>query len=1315
AWIDFNQDGDFIDAGEQIILGTTAVGPHNRNAFFTVPATAKNGITRMRVMVNEGAITGPTMAVSWGEFEDYALNVTNAITAIPCPGSSFNLNAQVVGGGQPYASYAWTVASGTATLSSASAASPSATVTGDATFSLTLVDACGVSVSGTTSTADILENPIAVTPVDPTVCGNPGTSFTATGGSNYTWTPNDIAAALNTSTGATVIASPSSTKTYTVSGIYGAGCVGTASTTLNYTAPPAITITNEGPDQDINCGFGPVYQSTLHATSAATYTYTWSNGSGNSAADVFTPGANGFLDAADDSSYVVTLTAAEVGGAGCYSVSQRAVSVFGLPTPTMTATPSTIVLGATSALASGVTQGNFSVTPCGPTQPSYNRITPPVTASTLVSGGAVGTPLQSGTLDDGGWSTVPIGFSYNFFGTNYTSLNVGTNGVVQFGAYNASALGDYIYANPFPTPSEPTNIIALCAVDLYLVTSGAIRYWVDGVAPNRKFVLDFFQVPGYTTNGLQTVQLQLNETTGIFEIHLGQATSTAAKTIGVNNATGTIGAVAQRCEGGTWNSQTGTSTTAKAWRFTPPVDYTFAWSPSSEISGVTNAGSATALPTSAGVRGYELLITDNISGCSNAANPDSVYVTVLPVPAAPDVVGFGEASLTDGTNTVPFCGEQDVQAYVPDAGYPATQYGQALTWSVNWYLQAAGGTPAVTTALQDTVIYGFLGSPAGLTSDDTLYVAVNNGFGESARRALVLDYQTPPAVNIANSSPVNCGPATLTYTSTLTATSTNAGYAYTWGPSSNLDVTTGNTVVASLNNTLNVTLNADDGYCHADFVTPVSRYDFPAVVPTAANDSVCPGGTTTLNSNTTSTGFTIESTGYSPTAQVGATTLVQNAAASVPLSTGSLDDGLWQNIPIGFNFDFLGNTYSTCAISTNGNLQFGPTFSNGYTPAFGTAAPNNFVALFWCDLNFANGGGNSIRYWTSGVTPNRIFSVRFDGTRFLQSGSSRLTGQIDLYETTGIVRTHIQAVSGTGVTIVGAEDLTGTVGSAVPTRNGNGWTVTTPEAWQFNPPVNYSYAWSPSGQIQGSTTGATATAAPTANTTYQLVVTDLNTGCDNTINQQAFVTVNVASAAPVTNFIADDLTPSTGGVMQTVNFTTTTPELGPTTYAWSFTPSTVTYVNSTSATSRDPQVQFEEPGQYTCELVMTTCTGTATKTRTNYITAYAEYCQPIFGTNSGFDGCQSGYGLGNVTIFNPDAITVMNHTNTGCNNSPTAYINYGPPAATPVNGTTTCTLYQGTTYNMTATSLSPTSNMFFAAYLDVDNDGDFNDPLEFLG
>jgi GEVED domain/Ig-like domain CHU_C associated/Secretion system C-terminal sorting domain len=1320
AWIDYNQDGDFVDANEQIVIGATTSGPHQRNVFFSVPVEAKNGITRLRVLCNEGAITGPTMSVFYGEWEDYALNIINATNAIPCPGSSALLNANVVGGGLPYASYAWTVNSGTATLSSASAATPSATVAADAAFSITVTDACGLTASGTTSVFNINENPIAVTPVNPTVCGNPGTTFTATGGTNYSWTPNDATAVLNTSTGAVVTAAPLATKTYTVSGEYGSGCIGTYSTTLTYTTPPVITITNDGPDQDINCGYGPVYQSTLHATSSASYTYTWANGTGNNAADTFTPGSNGFLNAADDSSFVVTLTAQEVGGAGCYRVSQRAVSVFPLPTPTMTATPAVVRLGTTSALASGVTQGNFSVTSCN--QIPYAPITAPVNAVNLANGGTQSTALTSGSLDDGGWGAVPIGFTYNFFGSNFTSLNVGTNGVVQFGAYNGAALGDFTFSNPLPSPLEPTNIIALCAVDLYLATSGTVRYWVDGVAPNRKFVLEYVNVPGFITNGLQTVQLQLFETTGLFEIHLYQATSTSAKTIGVNNSTGTIGAAAPRCEGGVWNANTGTTTLNRAWRFTPPVDYTFAWSPAGQISGATTFGSATALPTTAGITGYQLLITDNVSGCSNAANPDSVYVTAIPVPSAPGAIGFGELSLTDGSaNNIPFCGEQDVRAYVPAGSYPATLYGQTLTYEARWYLQAVGGSAAATTALGDTIIYGYLNDPAGLTADDTIWVSVYNGIGESARSQVIMDYQEPPAIAISNSSPLNCGPSSLTYSSTLVASSSNPStYVYNWSSSASLDVTTGSTVVATFNNSVVVTLNANDGYCYKTIDTPISRYDFPAVVPTAANDSVCPGGTTTLNSNTSSTSFTISSSGYTPQSMNNATTLVQDAVAAVSLTTGGLDDGLWQNIPIGFTFDFLGNNYTTCAISTNGNVQFGPTFSTSYTPTFGAALPNNFIALFWTDLNFSNTTGNLIQYQTAGIAPNRVFSVKMDATRFGED-TKRLRGQIDFFETTGIVKVNIQSAAqgvtgavASDVTIVGAEDLTGTIGSAVPSRNSGTWSVSTPEAWRFSPPVNYSFVWSPSSQISGSTTGTTATAAPTANTQYQLIVTDLNTGCDNSVNQQSFVTVNVASAPPVVNFSADDTSPSTGGVMQTVTFTTSTDEFGPSTYLWTFTPSTVTFVNGTSATSRNPQVQFEEVGSYDVSLVMTTCTGSGTKVRNSYINSYAEYCMPIFGTGDGFTGCNTGYGLGNVTILNPAGVTIMNHTGTGCI-SPASALGYANYSASPVNGVTTCTMYQGTTYQITTTSLNPANNEYFAAYLDVDNDGDFGDPLEFLG
>jgi hypothetical protein len=1319
AWIDYNQDGDFIDAGEEIILGATQAGFHSRATFFNVPVTAKNGTTRMRVMVNEGAITGPTMSVFWGEWEDYALNITNATSVAPCPGSTALLAANVVGGGLPYASYAWTVTSGTATLSSGSVAGPSAVVDADAVFSITLTDACGLTASGSTSTFDVLENPVAVTPVDPSVCGNPGTTFTASGASNYTWSPNDGAAALSADTGAVVIASPLATKTYTVSGSYGAGCIGTATTTLNYTAPPAITIDNDGPDQDINCGYGPVYQSTLHATSSATYTYTWTNGSGASAADSFTPGANGFLDVADDSSFVVTLTAQEVGGLGCYSVSQRSVSVFPLPTPTMTATDPVIQLGDSTVVSSGVTQGNFSVSNCPPGSNSiaYNRLTPPSSAVTLVTGGVATPPTNDGSLDDGGWPSIPIGFTYNFFGTNYTSLNVGTNGVVQFGAYNEAALSDFTFSNALPSPLEPTNIIAMSACDWLLSTSGTIKYWVDGVAPNRVFVIDYLNVPAFNGSGIHTVQLKLFETTGLFEIHLTQATSTYAKTIGVNNSDGTIGAAAPRCEGGLWNAQTGTSTNNRAWRFTPPVDYTFAWSPAGEISGPTNLGSAMALPTAEGVIGYELLITDNVSNCSNAANPDSVFVTVLPAPTAPDVIGYGELSQTDGTNLVQFCGEQDIEAYVAAGSYPATVYGEPITYQVRWYQQAVGGTPLFTTALGDTIVYGFSGI-TGLTGDDALYVSVFNGYGEGTRREFVLDFEEPTAVSVSNSSPLNCGPNTITYSSTLVASSSNASYVYNWSPSSVLDVTTGNTVVASFSESVNITVNANDGYCYSRIVTPISRYDFPQVVPTAATDSVCPGGTTTLNSNTSSTTFTITSSGYSPASMPSPTKLVENAVALVPV-VGSLDDGLWQNIPIGFSFNFLGNAYNTCAISTNGNVQFGPVYDDSFTPSFGAADPNNFVALFWTDLNFSNGGGNLIQYQTTGVAPNRVFSVKMDATRFGES-SQRLRGQVDFYETTGIIIVSVQdaeaGLSGStanDVTIIGAENIDGTIGSAVPSRNGAGWSVTSVEAWRFDPPVNYSFAWSPSVEISGAADQAIVTAAPSTSTTYQLIVTDLNTGCDNSVNQQAFVNVSIATGAPDVNFFADDVTPTTGNVPQIVNFTTTTAEFGTVTYAWTFTPNTVTFVGGTTDASRNPQVQFEEPGVYSVSLSMTNCIGSGVKNRNGYIDVAPVYCTPTFGSGDAFTGCNVGYGLGNVVILNPAGVTIMSHTGTGCIGSAT--LGYADYSATPIVGTTTCTMYQGTTYNINATSLNASNSQFFAAYLDVDNDGDFNDPLEFLG
>ena len=81
-WIDFNQDGDFLDAGERVYfspVGTT--GAHFETGNVSIPLTAVLGQTRMRVSVIEFGTPAsllPCATYNWGETEDYNVKI------IPC-------------------------------------------------------------------------------------------------------------------------------------------------------------------------------------------------------------------------------------------------------------------------------------------------------------------------------------------------------------------------------------------------------------------------------------------------------------------------------------------------------------------------------------------------------------------------------------------------------------------------------------------------------------------------------------------------------------------------------------------------------------------------------------------------------------------------------------------------------------------------------------------------------------------------------------------------------------------------------------------------------------------------------------------------------------------------------------------------------------------------------------------------------------------------------------------------------------------------------------------------------------------------------
>jgi PKD repeat protein len=84
---------------------------------------------------------------------------------------------------------------------------------------------------------------------------------------------------------------------------------------------------------------------------------------------------------------------------------------------------------------------------------------------------------------------------------------------------------------------------------------------------------------------------------------------------------------------------------------------------------------------------------------------------------------------------------------------------------------------------------------------------------------------------------------------------------------------------------------------------------------------------------------------------------------------------------------------------------------------------------------------------------------------------------------------------------------------------------------------------------------------------------------------------------PVANFSASTTSPV---VAQTVSFTDLSTN-GATSWAWSFSPATVTYVGGTSATSQNPQVQFPATGSYTVSLTATNAYGFDSETKINYI------------------------------------------------------------------------------------------------------------------
>ncbi len=92
VWIDYNHDGDFADAGE-LVWSKAASKDTPNSGTFTVPNSASQTATRMRVSMKYNGIPTACETFDYGEVEDYTVNLVAGSADTQAPSAPSNLTA----------------------------------------------------------------------------------------------------------------------------------------------------------------------------------------------------------------------------------------------------------------------------------------------------------------------------------------------------------------------------------------------------------------------------------------------------------------------------------------------------------------------------------------------------------------------------------------------------------------------------------------------------------------------------------------------------------------------------------------------------------------------------------------------------------------------------------------------------------------------------------------------------------------------------------------------------------------------------------------------------------------------------------------------------------------------------------------------------------------------------------------------------------------------------------------------------------------------------------------------------------------------
>ncbi|MBL0309870.1 MAG: PKD domain-containing protein [Bacteroidetes bacterium] len=428
--------------------------------------------------------------------------------------------------------------------------------------------------------------------------------------------------------------------------------------------------------------------------------------------------------------------------------------------------------------------------------------------------------------------------------------------------------------------------------------------------------------------------------------------------------------------------------------------------------GGTGSGTAPTPSTAASGTLY-YYVSQTVSGCEG---PRAQIAVVTGQAACVAPCSSTPAQATVSTIKSTFCGSGTAILSLIGLGSDTYEYAWESAPDVS-------GTPGIWGPASGTITSATYNT--GTVSASTWFrckVSCTALLATTTSLTLKITINPLPSISVNPAAPTVCRGAS----EVLTASGADT---YTWSPGTGLSGTSGASVTATRNTTQTYTVTGTDvNNCSSTqtvtvtvnnnvvtmtpngaFIVPGDNVNLNASFPSANGYTWSPGtglnttnGATVNASPATTTTYTVtaeDNTGCFHTAQATVSVNLGTPASvscgyaysetTTPLWTAPtggtalsmVDDAVYTNIPLNFNFDYNGIVYNSVGISTNGFLWFGSVNPSAteYNPISSSSVLEGVISPF--GMNLTDATGAALSYQTTGVAGSRKFTVLWDNVR----------------------------------------------------------------------------------------------------------------------------------------------------------------------------------------------------------------------------------------------------------------------------------------------------------------------------------------------